>query len=96
MPAEYFALALYRGGYPVAQDNGPLLAVLDFAPHSALATRRQLNRHLAGELRREGVDEGRWGEYELRVFPVDRDGDPERNARYRWAFDLDDETGERL
>lgn len=87
MPSDYYALVLHRGGHPVHQDAGPLLAVLDFDSAWAQATKAQLNRHLAGELRRQGVSESQWGDYEMRVFPIGRNGEPERNPRYRWAWD---------
>jgi hypothetical protein len=91
MPSDYYALVLYRGGIPVHQDAGPLLAVLDFDPAWAQATKAQLNRHRAGELRRQGVDQRWWGEYEMRAYPIDRNGEPQRDVKYRWAWDETDE-----
>lgn len=92
MPIVMYALVLHRGGLPVHQDNGPLLAALDLDPDRGEVTKLQLERHLKGELRRQGVREEWWAEHELWVFPVDRDGSPERSARFRFA--LIDETEE--
>lgn len=96
MPIAMYALVLHRGGRPVHQDNGPLLAALDLAAEWALATERRLNAHLRAELLRQGIREQSWLEYELWVFPVDRDGQPERLARFRWGLPAEiDEEGDR-
>jgi hypothetical protein len=86
VPIAMYALILHRGGRPVHQDNGPLLAALDLAPEWALVTEQRLNAHLRGELQRQGIRPDSWVEYELWVFPVDRDGQPQRNARFRWGL----------
>lgn len=95
MTAQMYAFVLYRGGVAVRNDNGPLLGDLNLNPQWTVTTSRRLNGYLAGELRRRGVSENQWGEYELWVFALDRDQEPERNAKFRWAFTPDDEEGDR-
>jgi hypothetical protein len=80
--AQMYAFVLYRGGHEARNDNGPLLGDLDLDPQ------------WAGELRRRGIREDQWDEYELWVFPLGRDQGPARNATFRWAFTPDDPHGE--
>jgi hypothetical protein len=93
--AQMYAFVLYQGGHEARNDNGPLLlGDLDLDPQWAGVTRRRLNGYLAGELRRRGIREDQWDEYELWVFPLGRDQGPARNATFRWAFTPDDPHGE--